>query len=81
MTLAETLGLDKTTTGYGAVIDGILNIRTVTDTQNHAAYNALYIHGYIPDGMCDKPECDCIVVMMQKVLPNIKIVPVTVRVD
>lgn len=54
--LVEAMG--TTAEGYGAIIDGILNIRTVTDTRGGAAMNALYICGYHVIG-CNDPECTC----------------------
>ncbi|SDX96736.1 hypothetical protein [Roseicitreum antarcticum] len=65
--------------GYAAVIDGIMNVRTVSSSPNFAALNALYLTGKILAGGCRDPECDCMVNFMKKVSPNIKIVPVSVH--
>ena len=80
MNIAETLGLDKTTTGYGAVMDGMLSIQTVTHSRNAAALNAFYIHGHYVQS-CDDPSCDCVVKALAEFYPNDRIVAVTVRVD
>lgn len=68
-------------TGYGAVIDGILNVRTVTDTANAAAFNALYLAGIGVLSNCTDRDCTCKVDLLARVRPDIKIVPVSVRVD
>lgn len=66
--------------GWGAVIDGVLNIRTVTHTRNHAALNAIAIRGYTILGHCADPDCDCYVRFLAGRHPDDRIVPVTVRV-
>jgi hypothetical protein len=68
-------------TGYGAVIDGILNIRTVTDTANAAAFNALYLSGVAVLSNCNDPDCTCKLDVLARIRPDIKIVPVSVRAD
>jgi hypothetical protein len=70
-----------TSTGYGAVIDGILNIRTVTETANMAAYNALFLVGYRVLTTCFDSDCDCKLQLLNKVRPDIRIVPVRVEAD
>lgn len=72
--------LATTATGYGAVIDGVLNIRTVTETANLAAFNALIVCGYGVRTSCLDPDCDCKVRLLAQVLPAVQIVPVAVEV-
>lgn len=66
--------------GYAAVIDGVLNVRTVADTRNGAAVNAAYICGYRVLQTCADPACDCLVRLLQSVRPDIRVVNVTVGV-
>lgn len=72
--------LATTATGYGAVIDGILNIRTVTDGRNMAALNALVLSGHRVLSICHDPDCDCMVKALARIEPSVKIVPVNVQV-
>ncbi|WP_333826897.1 hypothetical protein [Pararhodobacter sp.] len=71
----------RTAHGHAAVIDGILNIRTVTDTRNAAALNALFITGTRIIPTCQDPECDCIVRLLAQMRPDIKIVAVSLEVN
>lgn len=52
------------TTGYGAIIEGVLNVRTVTEHPNGAALNALHIMGFQVVPGCREPDCDCLVRLM-----------------
>lgn len=74
-------GLSSTADGYAAVIDGVLNIRTVADSRNGAAVNAAYLSGYAVLRTCNDPGCDCLARLLQGVRPDIKIVPVTVGIS
>lgn len=67
-------------TGYGVVIDDILNIRTVTDTPNGAALNGLYVGGFQIMSNCGDPDCDCKVRLIAKLMPTAKVVAVKVEV-
>jgi hypothetical protein len=65
-------------TGYAAVIDGVLDIRTVTVGPNGAAINALYTLG-VGIGMgCQDPLCDCLIEIIPRVTDRIEIVAVSV---
>ena len=75
-----TARLATSATGYGAVIDGVLNIRTVTETPNAAALNALFLAGYRVLSNCTDTDCDCKVRLLAKVRPDIRIVSVAVEV-
>jgi len=66
--------------GYAAVINGVLNVRTVSDGPNLSAYFALVFTGYKVTGMCHDADCDCWVQAMMKLRPDIKLVPVEVQV-
>jgi hypothetical protein len=71
--------LATSATGYGAIIDGILNICTVTDTANAAALNALYFRGFQVQSTCRDRDCDCIVKTLARLAPDVRIVPVSVQ--
>lgn len=79
--LAATLKcrLASSATGFGAVIDGVLNIRTVSDTQNAAALNALYILGFRIISNCEDTDCDCKVKLLSRLSPSTEIRRVTVE--
>lgn len=57
-------------TGWAAVIDGVLNIRTVGETANMAAVNALFISGFRVFSNCADPDCDCMVKALDRFMPN-----------
>lgn len=78
---ALTEGMSRSAQGYAAVIDGILNVRTVTDTRNAAALNALFITGYRVIPTCQDPDCDFVVRLLAQMRPDIKIVPVSLEVN
>lgn len=65
--------------GYAVVVDGVLNVNTVSESEVKAAQFELIGRGFlfIP---CDKPDCRCIVCMMEKTIPGAKIVTVVVAV-
>lgn len=73
--------LATTATGWGAVIDGVLNIRTVTDSRNGAAVNALHVGGFRVISTCRNPDCDCMVKALAQVMPRAQLVAVAVRVE
>ena len=68
-------------TGYGAVIDGVLDIRTVTETKNMAAVNALFMCGFGVATTCHDPDCDCKVKILEVMRPDVNLVPVKVQAD
>lgn len=72
--------LATTGTGFAAVIDGILDVRTISDTANDAAMNALLIKGTMAFATCTDPACDCVVKGLAKLMPSAKIVAVRVEV-
>lgn len=63
--------------GYAAVIDGVLNIRTVSESENAAALNAIYALGYRLSTTCVNPDCNCMVQALAQIAPGARIVPVT----
>lgn len=75
-----TARLAASATGYGAVIDGVLNIRTVTESANMAAFNALYLAGYRILSNCADPDCDCKLRLLSQYRPDTRIVHVSVEV-
>lgn len=65
------------TLGFAAVLDGIVNIRTVSDTAQAAAFNMMHIHGVL-FSPCNDPKCDCTTKALNQVVPGAKIVPVEI---
>lgn len=80
MTETLTARLSNSATGYGAVIDGVLNIRTVTETANMAAFNALFLCRIAVLSDCRDPDCQCKLDLLARLRPDVKIVPVDVKV-
>lgn len=80
--MADTLTqrLATTATGFGAVIDGILDIRTVTEAPNVAALNALHAKGFRILSNCQDRDCTCLVDLLAKLAPDVRLVPVSVQV-
>ena len=66
---------------WAALIDGKIDVRSVTSGRNHAALNALHIAGFAVLSGCRDPDCECFVRMLGNYRPDIKIIPVTVRAD
>ena len=58
--MAETLThrMATSATGYAAVMDGILNIGTVSETPSMAAVNALALGGHRLLSNCADPDCN-----------------------
>lgn len=80
MTETLTQRLATTATGFGAVIDGILDIRTVTDGRNAAALNALFVKGTNVKSNCTDRDCTCLVELLGRLHPDVQIVAVAVQV-
>lgn len=76
-----TANLAKQGSGYAAIIDGVLNVRTVSDSEKGTALNALWAVGFYVQGNCQDPDCDCTIRLLQKARPDIRIVPVNVGVS
>jgi hypothetical protein len=72
--------LATSATGYGAVIDGILDIRTVTEAPNGAALNALYVKGFRITSSCQDQDCNCMVKILARLAPDVRLVAVSVQV-
>lgn len=68
-------------TGWGAIINGTLDVRTVTDSANGAATNAIYAKGVRLITNCTEPDCDCKVKLLADLFPDVKIVSVKVEVS
>jgi len=71
-------GLSTCGTGFAAVIDGVLNVRTVSETANGAAAYALCATGIRLVSNCWDPDCSCKLETLAKVRPDVRIVPVSV---
>ena len=70
-------------TGWAAIINGIMDVRTISDGKNTAALNAIHVCGFHPrttcvDPDCD-PDCDCIVKVLADCMPDVKLVRVRVE--
>lgn len=76
-----TASLATSAMGYAAVIDGVLNIRTVSEGEKAAALNAIYVLGYRIATTCVNPDCNCMVQALAQIAPGARIVPVTVGVS
>jgi hypothetical protein len=72
--------LATSATGWGAVIGGILDVRTITDSRNGAALNAIYATGRRVLSTCHDTECDCMVRALASFAPDVKLVRVKVDV-
>lgn len=67
-------------TGWGAVIDGMLDIRTIAEEKKLAAYNALIAKTntiFVPT--CRDPDCDCLIKILAEKFPAVKLVQVRVE--
>lgn len=72
--------LATTATGWCVVFDGIMDIRTMSDTGKTAALCGLAVCGYGIVDPCENEKCDCTIQILYKMVPNAKIVPVKVEV-
>lgn len=72
--------LQTSATGWAAVINGVLDVRTVTDTRNGAALNALFAQGVRVIPTCADTDCDCMVDLLAKEKPGTRLVAVMVQV-
>lgn len=79
--MTETLHslMARTATGYAGVIDGVLDIRTVTDTRKGAAISSLLALGFMPVPICPDPDCDCLDRNLHKITDRVTLVPVSVQ--
>lgn len=77
-TLAHRLATSAT--GFAAVVDGLLLISSSAETKNGVALNVLYRFGY-PIVGCDDPDCECYVLGLRAVRPDVRIVPVKLEVS
>lgn len=76
-----TARLATSATGYAAVIGGVLNVRTVSDSQKAAALNAIYAMGHTVLAPCPNPDCDCIVRLLAHHFPDVRLVPVRIEAE
>lgn len=73
--------LATTASGFGAIIDGVLNVRTVTDSRKGAALNTIYAMGHSLVSSCVDPDCGCLEGTLADLFPDVRIVAVNVEVD
>lgn len=67
--------------GWAVVIDGVLNANTVALHRNDAAEAALWECGFEVEGAdCETPDCDCLVKVLNRLVPQARLVPVVVEV-
>jgi hypothetical protein len=76
---AMTASMARTSSGFAAVIGGVLDIRSASETADMAAYNALFLVGINLISNCNDPDCDCKRKALARLRPDIKIVPVTME--
>lgn len=70
-----------TATGWAAVINGVLDARTVTINKRSAAINAFLAMNIVVLGTCADEDCNCMIEKLGHRFPGIKLVPVTVVVS
>mgnify|MGYP003495552511 CR=1 FL=1 len=68
-------------TGYAAVIGGVLDIRTIRHDKQATAQAAFLAKGVLMMPSCLDVSCDCVVRKLAEVLPEIKLVAVSVAVN
>lgn len=73
-------GLARSGYGHAAVVDGVLDMRTVANGPNATALMVLTLNRYVVMRMCPDPFCDCVVEDLKKLLPAVSIVRVKVDV-
>lgn len=73
-------GLARSGYGHAAVVDGVLDMRTVANGPNATALSVLTLNSYVVLRMCPDPFCDCVVKDLAKLLPAVSIVRVKVEV-
>lgn len=66
-------------TGWAAVIGGVMDVRTVSDSKNMCAYSAMMACGVYVINDCDDPDCDCKIRILQGFRPDVKLVPVKIE--
>lgn len=68
------------TTGYIAVIDGVMNPATFSAMRNESARAALIVktRRMVLNTCVDPETCDCMVSILGQMFPDVKIVPVDV---
>lgn len=76
-----TAKLAESATGYGAIINGVLDPRTVTAYRNGAALNAMYVLGTNIISSCQDPACECMVELLKRLGLPAEIVPVRIEVQ
>lgn len=64
---------------HAAVIDDILDVRTINDTRNGAADNAFWVSGLAAVSTCRNPDSECMVRLLAIARPAIRLVPVVVE--
>lgn len=68
-------------TGYAAIINGVMDIRTVSDCERGAAINAIWVcSGGTMTVACNDPDCGCAARLLKLHWPDTKLVRVSVQV-
>jgi len=67
-------------TGWAAVINGTMDVRTISDGKNTAALSAMHACGFGVISTCSDPDCDCMVNVLDQHRPDVKLVRVRVEV-
>lgn len=68
-------------TGFAAIIDGAMDIRTIGGTKNSAAFAVLTVKSRrMVISTCSDPGCDCLVKVLAENYPDVRIVAVSVQV-
>ena len=72
--------LATSATGWAAVINGTMDVRTISDGKNTAAINAMHACGFDVMATCTDPDCDCVATVLAQHRPDVKLVRVRVEV-
>lgn len=73
--------MSTSATGWAAVINGVLDARTVSDSKNMSALYALRCSGHNLMNPCGDTDCDCNVKVLAGMAPRIKLVPIKIEVQ
>jgi len=72
--------LATSATGWAAIIDDVLDARTISDSKNMCALYALRCCGFGVMNPCGDTDCDCNVKILTGMAPKVKLVQVRIEV-
>ena len=81
---AITKGLATQATGFACVIDGVLDMRTISDTAKGCAARTIGLTmgplAAMISYRCQDPTCDCTVKALKTEVPNARLVAIEIKV-